>query len=53
MDSDTVKLTNRIPADLHEALQQEAKRDTRSVNAEIIVLLREALAQREATRRKG
>lgn len=41
-----VKMTIRIPDDLHTALVAAANDDTRSLNAEIIVLLREALKAR-------
>jgi hypothetical protein len=37
-----VRLTLRLPADLHAALQALAKRDDRSLNREIVALLREA-----------
>jgi hypothetical protein len=47
-DGDTVTLTVRLPADLHEATARTANDDEQSVNAAIIVLLREALAQRAA-----
>jgi hypothetical protein len=40
------KLTIRIPGDLHTKLSEAAKTDTRSLNAEIIVLLKEALEAR-------
>jgi hypothetical protein len=41
------KLTIRVPEDLHKALSINAKQDTRSLNAQIIVLLREALEARK------
>lgn len=40
------KITIRIPDDLHQRLVETAKSDTRSLNAEIIVLLKEALEAR-------
>jgi predicted HicB family RNase H-like nuclease len=40
------KLTIRIPDELHEELVKAAKQDSRSLNAEIIVLLRASLASR-------
>lgn len=43
---DEKKLTIRIPDELHRQLTKSAKTDTRSLNAEIIVLLREALSAR-------
>lgn len=43
------KLTIRIPATLHEQLVQIAQEDVRSLNAEIIVLLQEAIETRRKT----
>lgn len=40
------KLTIRIPTDLHEQIIQLSKDDSRSLNAEILVLLREAVRSR-------
>ena len=40
------KLTLRIPDELHAALVKAAKDDARSLNAQILVLLRAALADR-------
>lgn len=48
MADESVKLTIRIPADLHAALAELAKLDVRSLNAEIAVLLREAVERRRA-----
>lgn len=45
-DGDEKKLTIRIPEDLHDALVRVARQDARSLNAEIIVLLRAALDTR-------
>lgn len=42
------KLTIRIPQDIHEKLTQLAQQDTRSLNAEIIVLLKEAIERRKS-----
>ena len=39
----TVPLTLRLPQDLHSALVERAKLDARSLNGQIIFLLREAL----------
>lgn len=50
-DPGTVRFEVRAPADLHAALVQHAERDERSMNAEIIVLLREAIAARQKRRR--
>lgn len=47
MDTTDKKITVRMPSDLHEKLAQLAQTDTRSLNAEILVLLREAVEQRE------
>lgn len=41
------KITIRIPDDLHEALVALAKQDTRSLNGEIIALLRAVIATRK------
>lgn len=40
------KITIRIPAELHAALVKAAQEDARSLNAEILVLLRTALQTR-------
>lgn len=40
------KITVRIPAELHSLVVQAAKSDERSLNAEILVLLRTMLASR-------
>lgn len=45
--SDEKKITIRIPADLHEKLVKLAEQDTRSLNGEIVALLREMTTQRE------
>lgn len=37
-----------IPDDLYEAIKMMAEKDLRSINAEIIVLLQEAVARRQA-----
>lgn len=44
--NDEKKITIRIPAELHEKLIKAAEQDTRSLNGEIIALLREAIAGR-------
>ena len=44
------KFALRLPAELYEQVQKAADQDTRSINAEIIVLLREALAARSASK---
>jgi hypothetical protein len=45
-DADEKKVTIRIPTTLHEQLVTLAKQDARSLNAEILVLLQEAMAAR-------
>jgi hypothetical protein len=45
---DEKKITIRIPNDLHERLVKVAEKDVRSLNSEIVVLLREALENRSA-----
>jgi predicted HicB family RNase H-like nuclease len=40
------KVTIRIPENLHQLLVEAAKQDERSLNAEIVVLLRKGLATR-------
>ena len=40
------KVTIRIPEDLHRLLVEAAKQDERSLNAEVVVLLRKGLATR-------
>ena len=40
------KITIRLPEEVHTRLADLAKADTRSLNAEIVVLLREAIAAR-------
>jgi predicted HicB family RNase H-like nuclease len=41
------KLTVRLPASLHERLVELARRDRRSLNSEIVVLLERAAAEAE------
>ena len=43
----------RLPPDLYERLRALAERDMRSVNAQIEVLLREAIQRREKGERSG
>lgn len=45
--NDEKKVTIRIPDDLHQALVKLSEQDTRSLNGEIIALLREAIAERK------
>jgi hypothetical protein len=42
------KLTSRIPEDVYDCLARLAKEDRRSLNAELVVLLEEAVAARVA-----
>lgn len=41
------RITLRLPAELHAEIEELAKSDLRSLNAEIIILLREAVAARK------
>jgi hypothetical protein len=43
----TVAVNVRLPIDLHERLVQLAAREYRSLNREMLVLVQEALAERE------
>ncbi len=45
--NDEKKVTIRIPDELHQALVKLSEQDTRSLNGEIIALLREAIAERK------
>ncbi len=47
------QLTLRLPEDLHKQVVEIARDDMRSLNAEIVVLLREAIAAREAAKEKS
>lgn len=40
------KVTFRLPEDVYQAIQQTAQSETRPINSQVIVLLREALKQR-------
>jgi hypothetical protein len=44
MESET-RLTLRLPTDLHDALKELARRESRSVNGQIVYLLREAVSR--------
>jgi hypothetical protein len=44
--SDEVKTQLRIPAEMHEAIKRLADEELRSLNAQILTLLREALSRR-------
>ena len=41
------RITLRLPAELHAEIETLAESDLRSLNAEIIILLREAIAARK------
>ena len=45
--SDEVKTQLRIPAAMHEAIKSLADEELRSFNAQILILLREALSRRQ------
>ena len=50
--TDTEKrLLLRLPGELHQEITDLAEQDVRSLNAEIIVLLREAISARRADAR--
>jgi hypothetical protein len=42
----------RIPADVYDQIKILAQRETRSINAQMLVLFREALAARQAPLRR-
>lgn len=44
---DQIRITLRLPEDLHQAISELAKRDLRSLNAEIVTLLRLALEEKK------
>lgn len=44
------KVTFRLPKDLYDIIQQMADDETRPVNSQTIVLIREAIAARQAAR---
>lgn len=43
----TVNINLRLPPDVHEAVKAAAERETRSLNGQIVQMLREALEARE------
>jgi hypothetical protein len=47
---DTVKLQVRLPRDLHEQLQMLSEEEQRSLNGQIVYLLRRAVEQSAAER---
>ncbi len=42
-----IRITFRLPEDVHDAVQKLASQDVRSLNGELLVLLREALQARK------
>ena len=44
--SDEIKTQLRIPTEMHEAIKRLADQELRSLNAQILILLREALSRR-------
>lgn len=52
MTAEQTKLTIRIPSGLHSDLVALAKDDARSLNAEIVVLLKEAIERRSKKPRR-
>jgi hypothetical protein len=48
---DEKRITLRLPTDVHASVAQLADQDVRSLNAEILVLLREAIAARKTEQR--
>lgn len=44
METTIVQLTVRLPADVHAALTATAERDERSLNSQMVYLLRQTLA---------
>jgi hypothetical protein len=51
-DAREIRITLRLPADLHASLRHLAQRDDRSLNREIVALLRAAIPPDAATQRK-
>ena len=47
------KITIRVPADLHRRVVELARRDRRSLNSEIIVLLEAAVERAESGERRS
>jgi hypothetical protein len=46
-DTEEKKFLLRLPAELHQELLRAAEEDMRSLNAEIVILLREAMTERK------
>jgi hypothetical protein len=51
--SDEVKTQLRLPAEMHAEIKRLADEDLRSLNAEILVLLREAIAVRKSAKKES
>jgi predicted HicB family RNase H-like nuclease len=49
----TVRMTVRLPDDLHARVTQSAAKDRRTLNAQMIVLIESALAAREPSAERG
>lgn len=47
-DAAEKKITIRVPDEIHRQLVETAKQDARSLNAEILILLRDALQLRRS-----
>ncbi len=52
MAADEIKMSIRLSPDLHARLKQAAKRDHRSMHAEMVALIERCLDQDEAKTRK-
>ena len=48
-----VRLTIRLPADLHRRLTELARREHRSLNGEMIALLEQAITQAEGRQERS
>jgi hypothetical protein len=53
MGQEEKRFSVRFPLDVLEAIKQVAKEDGRSINSEIIWLLKECLQQRQQAKKKG
>ncbi|RZL96960.1 MAG: Arc family DNA-binding protein [Pedobacter sp.] len=49
MEKGEVRLSLRLPADVHAALVKQAEKQSRSVNGQIVHLLREATKEEQTT----
>lgn len=48
-NNEVQKVTFRLPQELYDIIQEMAERETRPINSQTIVLLREAIAARQAS----